>query len=58
VQSVQVDAELATGTVGNVRYVLRALDLGAQYVAHLATPEPARDVRIEAVPTTPAAPAA
>jgi phosphopantetheinyl transferase len=58
VQSVQVDAELATGTVGNVRYVLRALDLGAQYFAHLATPEPARDVRIEAVPATPAAPAA
>ncbi|HEX7374501.1 MAG TPA: hypothetical protein VF277_05970 [Steroidobacteraceae bacterium] len=58
VQEVRVDPSLATGVVRNVSYVLRALDFGPHYAAHLATPTPARVVRIEMVPATPAAPAA
>jgi phosphopantetheinyl transferase len=57
-QEVRVDPDLAAGAVRNVRYVLRAIDVGPNYAAHLATPEPARVVRIEAVPAAPAAPAA
>jgi len=56
VARVEVDPELRFGTVGRSRYGLTAIDLGSSYAAHLATRQPARDVRIEAVPTAPGVP--
>ena len=54
---VRLDAGLRCGHLAAVRYTLLGIDLGSSYAAHLATPQPASDVRIETVPPAPAAPA-
>jgi hypothetical protein len=58
---VSAQAEIAsdrrTGRVLTARYHLCEIDLVPMSVAHLATPEPAGEIRIEQVPTGPESPA-